>query len=327
MTISVLVVDDVPGAAKDFARAIEAEVGLECIAARSGPEALEMVKAHTIRVAVLDQRLDAAMDGIGLFKELRELQPGVRGIMVTAEAGRDEIAEALRQGFDDILWKADILALPKRVLQQYMKYCAESVVGVAAENDIIMRKRRWSSLRGGLTFYLWRIEVVRVNVALPSTWRTVRHIHAGEKLSVEEEYQVQASITHSTSNENEMRAGLELSASDLSVFRSKLEARIVDRIGLEVKEVGRRRWKVKREYYLAEPTDPGTVHVTARQYQWAPLVDEVRCVVIIECEGCRRKDPRQLSLYVPKMVIATRHVDHLSDRTEVVIPTGLLQLG
>jgi len=99
----VLVVDD----EKFFREAIRdvldrAELG--CVVAADGAEALEAAGDESLGVVILDIRLPD-MSGLEVFRQLREIRPDLRVIILSAHTDQETVLEALRLGAFDYLAK------------------------------------------------------------------------------------------------------------------------------------------------------------------------------------------------------------------------------
>ncbi len=101
--VQVLVVDD-----ERFFREAIAEVlgeqGFECELCETGEAAAALARERRYSVAVLDIRLPG-IDGIEVLKRLREIQPSLRVIMLSASTDQELVLEALRLGACDYLAK------------------------------------------------------------------------------------------------------------------------------------------------------------------------------------------------------------------------------
>ena len=100
----ILIVDDVEVAANDFAALIKANLRFNVIAVSTSVEAIEVVKKHNIRVVVLDQVMPGKK-GTDLYKEIKNINPSIKAIMLTGEASSDEVGLAMRLGFSNYLNK------------------------------------------------------------------------------------------------------------------------------------------------------------------------------------------------------------------------------
>jgi len=89
--------------------------GYEVELADSGDEALELAAHTPLDLVVTDLRLPA-MDGLDLFRRLRERQPGLAGVVVTAYGSLESAVEALRLGFADYVTKPFEVAALRRLV-------------------------------------------------------------------------------------------------------------------------------------------------------------------------------------------------------------------
>ncbi|MGH7369572.1 MAG: sigma-54-dependent transcriptional regulator, partial [Candidatus Methylomirabilaceae bacterium] len=100
---TVLVVDD-EKAMREFLTLLLEKQGHTVVAASDGEEALRVVAEHPIDLVISDLRMPK-MDGIGLLAGIRERDPGLPLIMVTAYASSESTIQAMRLGADDYITK------------------------------------------------------------------------------------------------------------------------------------------------------------------------------------------------------------------------------
>jgi DNA-binding NtrC family response regulator len=79
-------------------------IGDSVVLAATGEEAVERIKSQPFDVGILDLRMPG-MDGIDLFKRIRELQPVTEVIFLTGQATVDVAIEAMKLGAYDFLTK------------------------------------------------------------------------------------------------------------------------------------------------------------------------------------------------------------------------------
>jgi len=72
--------------------------------AKSGAEALHMLKQHPVDVVVLDVRMPG-MDGIQTLREIKRSFPLIEVVMLTAHASMEAAAEGMELGAFDYLMK------------------------------------------------------------------------------------------------------------------------------------------------------------------------------------------------------------------------------
>ena len=68
-------------------------------------EAERLARQTRYALAILDQRLSRDVSGVDLLHRLREIQPGLRGIILTGFAALDDAVESMRDGAFDYLSK------------------------------------------------------------------------------------------------------------------------------------------------------------------------------------------------------------------------------
>ena len=103
---TILVVDDEEAVRRTFLEWLQgAGLGSRLLAAADAEEALRQASQHTIDLAVLDWNLGAGDNGLDLLQDLREFNPDVVAIMVTAYANRATPLDAMRMGVRDYLDK------------------------------------------------------------------------------------------------------------------------------------------------------------------------------------------------------------------------------
>ncbi len=99
----ILVVEDEAILAKSIARSL-GRAGYECSTATNAEEGLKVVEAEGPDVVLLDLRLEG-MDGLQALKRIREMDPGIAIIVMTAYGSVETAVEAMKGGAFDYLSK------------------------------------------------------------------------------------------------------------------------------------------------------------------------------------------------------------------------------
>jgi two-component system response regulator PilR (NtrC family) len=99
----ILIVDDEKGM-REFLSIMLKKEGYDCAAYSSGEAALEHFKSSPSGLAIVDLKMPG-MGGLKLLKELKELNPEVSVIVVTAYASVDSAVEAMKLGAYDYFTK------------------------------------------------------------------------------------------------------------------------------------------------------------------------------------------------------------------------------
>jgi DNA-binding response OmpR family regulator len=84
--------------------------------ATSGGQALELVKKESPVFVLLDVKLGWGKDGIQVLKEIKEIAPDTRVIMMTSVSDEDVIEEAFKLGADDYIVKPFSLSYLEKVV-------------------------------------------------------------------------------------------------------------------------------------------------------------------------------------------------------------------
>lgn len=100
---SVIIVDDDRDIVANL-RDILTEFGYNTDVAYDGPSALQRVAKKLYDIVLLDFKMPG-MDGATLYEKIREIQPSIVAIMVTAHAGSNGVQRALNAGTSQVLRK------------------------------------------------------------------------------------------------------------------------------------------------------------------------------------------------------------------------------
>ena len=98
-----LVVDDDKDTCSNLSD-ILTEFGYDVDVAYRGQVALDLLKLHHYRVALLDYKLPC-MTGVELFQRMRRLRGNINGLLVTAYASSETTAAALAAGMRRVVSK------------------------------------------------------------------------------------------------------------------------------------------------------------------------------------------------------------------------------
>jgi len=121
MMPKILIADDNDALRVGIARVLK-RLDLEIVLATNGQEAVDAAKKQTFDLALLDIRMPQK-DGLAVLKELRQISPSTRTILMTAHASLDTAIEALRYEVVDYLLKPFSLdELESRIKQILDKY-------------------------------------------------------------------------------------------------------------------------------------------------------------------------------------------------------------
>ncbi len=100
---SVLIVDDEKNIRLTLSQALES-LDLETDTALNGEEALEKLNQKEYGLMLLDLKMPG-MDGMEVLRQVRQIKPGIRVIIITAHGTIDSAVEAMKLGAVDFLQK------------------------------------------------------------------------------------------------------------------------------------------------------------------------------------------------------------------------------
>lgn len=99
-----LIADDLTSMRNIESRCLRALGIEEVVEAENGQIALEKFQQHEFAIVVTDWYMPV-MDGLTLVQKIRELNSNVPIVMITSEAGRDHVVNAINSGVNDYLIK------------------------------------------------------------------------------------------------------------------------------------------------------------------------------------------------------------------------------
>jgi two-component system, NtrC family, response regulator HydG len=100
---SILVVDDDPDTCACMSDVIT-DLGYQVDVAYDGPAALDLLKRQSYRLALLDYKMPG-MNGVELYRHLKQERAETVGILVTAFAVSDTINDAIEAGIRQVIPK------------------------------------------------------------------------------------------------------------------------------------------------------------------------------------------------------------------------------
>jgi DNA-binding response OmpR family regulator len=139
--VRILIVDDEPDTCANLSD-ILTDLGYQVDTANDGFAALELVKKHPYEVALLDLRMPG-MDGLELYRRMREISAETVAIVVTAYASSDTAKSVLATG----AWK--ILPKPVNIgsLLNVVAQALDTPLVLVVDDDHDLCENLWEILR------------------------------------------------------------------------------------------------------------------------------------------------------------------------------------
>lgn len=137
---SILVVDDDADICENMSD-ILTDMGYRVDVAHEGKMALTLVQGHRYDLALLDLKMPG-MDGLTLYREIKQVQAGLAAVLVTAFAGGSTAEEALAAGASHVLPKP--VDLPR--LLHLIDEALEMPLVLVVDDDIGLCANLWDVL-------------------------------------------------------------------------------------------------------------------------------------------------------------------------------------
>ena len=151
-TLRVLIVEDDPVALDLLKIPLERRYK-KVVTAKKGETALKHFKNEVIDIIITDVKLDGKLDGIGMAKQMRKINPNIPVIFMTAYSDEEKINEMVELNAASLIKKAvDLEELFVLLLNINKSLNQEEIVDLG--QDIAYRRRDKTILKGFATFEL-----------------------------------------------------------------------------------------------------------------------------------------------------------------------------
>ena len=314
----IIVVDDDSEAASAFADLIQSRLKIQTMSESNVDAVLDHVRKFGLKVAVLDQRMPK-MTGTELYRSIKKINPYIKAIMITGEADRKEVAEAMESlGYVGFIEKNELENLHKKVIQAYAKY--ESSI-VTNEHPIPLSV--YNILKNHL--FTIKYEIVSMHIAneefiFPERWETKYTLEATEE-EVEETVQYENELV--LSSENTINGNVKFSHHFkwLPSFETELDAAITKVYGQTSKKNHRCSRKIKTTYRLQDNIAEGKTAVK-KIYEHSPIFTQYEIVIKRSCRLCGLFEVFPVTVYKRQPKIANRIRIYHADGTSYQLDTG-----
>ncbi len=319
----ILIVDDVPNAAEDFAELISAKYKFGILTTDNPLEAINIIKSNPIKVVVLDQKMPQ-MKGTDLFKKLIEINPLIKAVMLSAEAERQEVGDAYELGYESFLEKTKIRELPDKVFKLYTKFEIDFQKQFQIKDfPVILSERKGLFTESTIDFHLLGVQKINENFLFEDKWMTTVEVLAGQNIEYEEELSLEESITINEDISHKLKTEFNLSEKKLDLLKLKINGEINRKFAITSVDKKFLKKKRKVNYSLPEqPVEINKVYIVKRTFEINPVFIEFRGIICKNCSLCNNFQPVPIVFYKQSKKIATRQQNILSDSKKETIDTG-----
>ena len=316
----VLIVDDDLPAAETYAQLVYGKTGLTALTTSSPDEAIEAIRAHPIKVAVLDQRMPAT-SGTDLLPRLLKIDDRIRAILLTGQAAYEDVTAAVGR-FQVFLRKNDVKLLPTKVLAEYAEYL--DAAGPTRGEPIFSFRRGLPGRRFKVEYHLVLITVVDDEFIPEEAWKTVIQVNSGETKAQSETVTLADEFSVTKEESMSMAATLGLKGSQLQPFETSLRSEISQRLGVAATTRSERTITHEEEYSIAPEAGDGSIR--ARAYQQAPIFRRLNVAITKRCTCCDGSATTTFRVLQEVQRRATRQIDFKSDGEQSIHRTGYLEV-
>lgn len=314
----IIVIDDAPSAANDFAELIEKQTGLKTKSFDNPSELLDYITHVNVKVAVIDQVMPI-MRGTELYEKIKRIDSNVLAIMLTGEASKEELAKAINVGFSLYLSKNEISKLSNCVLELFAKY----------EINISRNLKHVNVLK---LFSFWRhpftsCEIVSClpygGMVTSEDGENILDIYSGQ----EKEWNTISSIDNKIQIEKKIEQKLEtefsISTQQVKVISDSINSTILAQSSKLFSVSSQHTESQKLIYKLPEPKNADDVYVSRRVIEQFSIYQQYRIILRKICRLC--KQAKLISIIVSKQTskFHTIQIDHMSNGTTCRIDLGI----
>lgn len=321
----ILVVDDDLEAAQAFADLLVAKIKIGTIAECDPKRALQHVRQNEIKVVVLDQRMPQ-MSGTDLYRDIQKENPYIQAVMLTGEADREEVAEAMGQlHYAAYLEKRDLDSLHKKVILAYSKY-EESMV-LQKENRCYKRLYIFNPLKN--RFFTQKIDILSIesvndNIIFSNNWRTNFILDADER-EQQDTYEFEDEIIVTTGYDIKTTTKFTGALSVLPTFRSEIDTAITETFNLNRRLKKRTTKKVKNIYRLQDHAEAGK-KVVKKIFESCPVYSQYHILLRKVCRFCKSVHIMPMTVYKRQHKETTKVTIYYTDGSIKIIDTGYVSL-
>lgn len=259
----VLCVDNDIETAEAFAELIERQTRLTTTALADPDEVLKFLESTPVAVLVLDQKMPA-MDGTELYARALKIRPGVKAVMLSGVAEREDVSSALSLGYIADVRKDTLDKLSPAVLKAFLAHFKAS--NSSLPKPVFLERRGFPiPLTPRIEYYIDSVEEVSTPFVPDHEWQLLVQINAGQSIEVEETVQVTKEFVIENTFESGAESGGGLQFGEIIKVEGALKAFLKSSIKSVSKQSSARTVRRKETFTLpAEPVDPALNAVMAR---------------------------------------------------------------
>ena len=318
----VLVVDDSIDQARECAELIRNRCGLSTTFATNAEKAIEIIKKHPIKVAVLDQVM-APISGTELFDMVRKFDDNIRMVLYSIQGTSADFAKAQQQGFDALLVKTDWEKLPDTILSLCMKY---STMMSAVSGSVLLVDSKGRFKKYSITYTMLHYTVLDAEFTYENKWITRQMIEAGEKVTLEKNIDYEKEFTFSDNFAFKADFTSEMSSEKFLTLKTGLSSQLEEQIQSKYSE--RIKVAINRIRELTLPETSGqSPKIVSRCYECAQVFLQIKAYIKKSFTCCGEDSIYATTVYFPVPRVKYRFVEYYEKGSPATIDSGICGAG
>lgn len=318
----VLIIDDTEDFAEEAVEYINLHCGIKAIYAPDGEQAIEKLKQNPIKIILLDYDFKKAETGLDLFPKLKEIDPYVKIVFMSAVATAEVLYKAENYGFDAKIVKTALAStLPQLIPTLLLEY---SKSFDTFNNKIFFSKKMHKLLSCYTVDYsIISYHILNKEYTYPDSWATYQMITSGETKTNQKEFEYEKTfeLERNFNLETSFNSGIE--SDQMLNFKTSLSTQLenVIKSGYTEKIKGTIKWM--KELSLNENIKNNSI--ISRFYDYAQLYMQIKIFIKKTCSCCGEVSIFPITVYFPLPSIKYRIREYYDDESQEprTINTGI----
>lgn len=318
----ILVIDDHIDTANTYSDLIETSCNINAISTSNPEEAINFVSNYPIKIIVIDQIMPKL--GTDLFRNLKDINPHLKAIMVSGESSLKYVEKAKALGYSDFLHKTDIDQIPEYIFKLYAEYELDLMNNrTYRENKILLIEKSRNPFKLCKTTYrLIDYKITNEAFVFDDSWITKRKIERGENTKIEISFSVSEKLIISEEVNNQLKTSFSMSDKLIKNLKMNLENTLSTKWKRTNEQSTSQTYTKSIELSLNDDKIDDKL-VMSRNYETAQVFMQVSVQIKKSCTCCGEQKIIPLITYKPINKLAFRQINYIEGKQQI-IDTGYL---
>ena len=310
-----------------YKETIEGTLNVDVFWAKNENEAINIIENNYIKVALLDQRLDAGELGTEVLKKLRKIQKNVIPIMLTGKAHQDEIGNAMSMGYFKYVDKKNIENLPEDIMRAIEVHNLNLLDSLRdGKQQLIFKFYKGFNLFNKYKVYLISQSLLDKEFIFEDKWVEKLSVEAGKTIENEIEFELENEIVIGDKSVAELITKYSININGLkNSLKNEMSGSIKQEIMTQKINRQKKTTKLKMELTLPPiPQDVNQDYLASKSFQVNQVYYKYSNVIEVVCPECKTPERHSLISYIPISKISKRQVDVLKSGQKEIIEIGIV---